>query len=453
MPYFNPVWLMHINTAMHRRVLRIALPMVAAAISAPLPGIVDTALLGHLEDVRYLSAVAAGTTALGLLIWTFSFLRMGTTSVTAQALGAQDDPRNRLVLAQSLVLATAIGLLLVVLQTPALTLILAAIAPPPESAALALSYCSIRILGAPATLGTFCLIGWLIGNQKARLTLALMLVTNATNIVLDLIFILGLDLHSDGAAWASLIAEYLGFALGLWLAFGLQARLAGSLQPTQLRQLHRYRSLFTVNGHLLIRTACLVFAFAFFTANGARQGAEVLAANAILMELFFLLAFALDGFAHAAEALTGHAVGARDSDTFYAVCRTTCLWGVAIAGAVTALYLIFSAPIIGLFTDIPEVATTAAQFFPWLATIPLVAVGGFMFDGIFLGAGRTRPMLYIMLVAVLLVFIPVWYATRTLGNHGLWLAFVIFMASRTLMMGAAFAWITRRGWTRDSAEV
>ncbi len=453
MPYFNPVWLMHINIAMHRRVLRIALPMVVAAISAPLPGIVDTALLGHLEDVRYLSAVAAGTTALGLLIWTFSFLRMGTTSVTAQALGAQDDPHNRLVLAQSLVLAIAIGLLLVVLQTPALTLILTAIAPPPESATLAFSYCSIRILGAPATLGTFCLIGWLIGNQKARLTLALMLVTNATNIVLDLIFILGLDMHSDGAAWASLIAEYWGFALGLWLAFRLQNRLAGRFQPTQLGQLHRYRGLFTVNGHLLIRTACLVFAFAFFTANGARQGAEVLAANAILMELFFLLAFGLDGFAHAAEALTGHAVGARDSETFYAVCRTTGLWGVVIAGAVTGLYLIFSAHIIGLFTDIPEVTAMAAQFFPWLATLPLVAVGGFMLDGILLGAGRTRPMLYIMLVAVLLIFIPVWYATRPLGNHGLWLAFVIFMASRTLMMGAAFAWISRRGWARVSSEI
>ncbi len=450
MPRFQWVWLMYINIAIHRRVLRIALPMVAAAISAPLPGIVDTALLGHLDEVRYLSAVAAGTTALGLLIWTFSFLRMGTTSVTAQALGAQDDPRNRLVLAQSLVLATSIGLLLVALQTPALALILGAIAPPPESAALALSYCSIRILGAPATLGTFCLIGWLIGNQKARLTLALMLITNATNIALDLIFIVGLDMHSDGAAWASLIAEYWGFAIGLWLAFGLQAKLAGSLQPALLRQLHRYRSLFTVNGHLLLRTACLVFAFAFFTANGARQGAEVLAANAILMELFFLLAFALDGFAHAAEALTGHAIGARDSDTFYAVCRTTCLWGIAIAGAVTALYLIFSAPIIGLFTDIPQVAATAAQFFPWLAAIPLIAVGGFMLDGIFLGAGRTGAMLYIMLVAVFLVFMPVWYAARPLGNHGLWLAFVVFMASRTLMMGAAFAWISRRGWTRHT---
>lgn len=447
MPNFNPAWLMHINTTVHRRFLHIALPMVVAAISTPLPGIVDTALLGHLDEVRYLSAVAAGTTALGLLIWTFSFLRMGTTSVTAQALGARDDPRNRLVLAQSLMLATGIGLLLVTLQTPALSLILAIIAPPPESAALAESYCRIRILGAPATLGTFCLIGWLIGNQKARLTLVLMLVTNATNIALDLLFIIGLDMQSDGAAWASLIAEYLGFAVGLRFAFGLQAQLDGSFQSDQLWQLDRYRSLFTVNGHLLIRTACLVFAFAFFTASGARQGGEILAANAILMELFFLLAFGLDGFAHAAEALTGHAIGARDNAVFYAVCRVTCLWGFAIAASVTTSYLLFSSAIIGLFTDIPEVVDTAAQYFPWLAAIPLVAVGSFMLDGIFLGAGRTRYMQYIMLVAVFVIFIPAWYATRTLGNHGLWLAFVLFLASRTVMMALAFVWISRTGWS------
>jgi MATE family multidrug resistance protein len=435
--------------------------MVLAALASPLPGIVDTAVLGHLGNVAYLSAVAAGSTIIGLLIWSFSFLRMGTTATTARALGSNDQAHCQLLLAQSLVLAAALGMAIVVLQKPLLWLGFLLITPPEQSLALAETYASIRILAAPAILGGFCITGWLIGIQKAKAALTLMLLVNGLNVGLDFIFIIGLDMNSEGAAWASLIAEYAGLLVGLAIA----SRLALATGPraglgftntdqhhqdkstliTQLRQLSQYRELFTVNQHLLIRTACLIFVFAFFTAQGAKQTAAILAANAILMQLFFLFSFGLDGFAQAAEALSGQAIGARDEALFYKTCKLAAGWGVFVAALTTSLYLSFDNTIISFFTNIETVSAIASEHFVWLAMVPLTAVVSFVLDGIFLGAGKTKSMQNIMLLCALTVFLPTWYLTRALGNDGLWLAFLLFMAARTVLMSATFWRLSQRG--------
>ncbi|HCO59335.1 MAG TPA: hypothetical protein DIT58_04000 [Porticoccaceae bacterium] len=199
---------------------------------------------------------------------------------------------------------------------------------------------------------------------------------------------------------------------------------------------------------MLVRTACLIFIFTFFTAQGARQGADTLAANAILMQLFFLFSFGLDGFAQATEALTGQAVGAGKERYFYQLCKLAAVWGFALAAVTTGLYLLCDHVIVRLFTDLDTVTNVALKHFAWLAAIPLAGVGAFLLDGILLGAGKTRSMQNIMLVAAFMVFLPLWWFTRGMGNHGLWLAFVAFMTARTLLMLLAFVFYSRQGWTR-----
>lgn len=326
---------------------------------------------------------------------------MGVTATTARALGRNNLPQQRLLLAQSLILGSILGLAIIVLQGPLLSFAFMFITPPEPSLTLAETYTRIRIFGAPATLGLFCISGWLIGTQQAKAALALMLFVNALNTSLDFLFIINLDMNSEGAAWASLIAEYTGWAAGLVLVRRLTpGPLSGQGETKaapfdrqwlfhQLKTWSPYRELFTVNRHLLVRTACLIFVFTFFTAQGARHGAEVLAANAILMQLFFLFSFGLDGFAQAAEALTGQAIGADSETRFYTICRLAAGWGFFVATATTTLYLLFDTAIIALFTDIQNVALIAEGYFSWLAMVPITAVGSFLLDGIFLGAGKT----------------------------------------------------------------
>jgi multidrug resistance protein, MATE family len=391
---------MEVNSDPHKQFLSVALPMVLAAMAGPLPGIVDTAILGHLQDVRYLSAVAVGSTVIGVLIWSFSFLRMAATATTARALGAKNLPQCQLLLAQSLLLAGGLGTVIVLLQKPLLTAGFTLITVPEQSLALSFEYTRIRIFAAPAILGTFCITGWLIGTQNARAALGLVIFVNTINVGLDFWLILGLKMNSEGAALASLLAEYLGFFAGLWIVRRLTFAMNAPWSNSDLLDLNQYRELFSVNRHLLVRTTVLIFTFAFFTSQGARQGATTLAANAILMQLFFLFSFALDGFAQAAEALSGQAIGAKNEPRFYYICKLAAKWGFALAGLTTGLYLLFDTTIIAIFTDIEEVALGAGRYFIWLALVPLTAVGSFLLDGIFLGAAKTRSMQNIMVIAV-----------------------------------------------------
>jgi len=433
-----------LHSSISQQVLRIALPMTLASISIPLLGLVDTAILGHLPSDNYLAAVAAGSSVLTMMFWLFAFLRMGTTGLTARAWGAGDELRCKELLFQSLLLAILLGFLLILLRHPILETTLTLISPSAEALPLAREYCLIRIFAAPATLITYCTIGWLLGLQQVKATLAVMLFINMANIALDFLFIVGFDWNSRGAALASLTAEYAGATTALLL---VALKLKGLSAPWHWQRLTHwphYRSLFAVNRHLFVRTALLVFTMTFFTAQGARQGDEVLAANAILMQLLLLVAFTQDGFAHAAETLTGQAIGSHQLPRFYTISFATTAWGLAIALLATLAYLFFPQAIIHLFTDLPAVAATAQIYWPWLTALPLVGLACFMADGTFIGSGKTRAMQNSMLVAVLLVFLPLWYWSRSLGNHGLWLAYLGFLAARSLMMAGLFAYFSRR---------
>ena len=296
----------------HKAVWRIALPMIVSSITAPLLGMVDTAVMGHLDDAIYLGAVAAGATIFSVLFMGLNFLRMGTTGITAQAFGAGDNESIRTALGQPVLTALVLAAIIIMLQRPLLDAALWILAPSTDVNRLTQTYFELRIWSAPASLVNYALMGWLIGMQNARGPLVIMLVINLTNAALDLIFVLLLGMTVDGVALATLIAELCGVLVAiLFVRHELSSR-PGQWTRAQFMQPANYRRLFDVNASLFVRTMALMFVFAFITAQGARMGDVILATNAILMNFQLFQAYALDGIAYAAEALVGKAVGGRD---------------------------------------------------------------------------------------------------------------------------------------------
>lgn len=444
---------MRLKKELNSKIWRLAWPMIIANLSVPMLGLVDTAILGHLENAAYLAAVAVGSSILSFLYWGFGFLRMGTTGLAAQAYGGEHHDRGRLIIGQSLILGLGLGLLIVLLSPWLLQLGLHLIKPPADSVELASSYSQIRIFSAPAVLVNYCIIGWMIGCQNTRWPLFIALFTNCLNILLDVLLIIALGMKSDGAAIATLVAEYSGCGLALVLLRRQLTSTPGQLDRSRLRRWRDYQELLTVNRHLFIRTLALLASFAFFTAQGARQGDIMLAANTIIMNLLLLTAFGLDGFAHAAEALIGDAVGKGRRDVFYQTCGHCGYWSLITAVIFTGLFALLGQHLIALMTSIEPVQTQALQYLPWLVALPLVAVWTYLLDGIFIGATQTRAMQTSMLLSALLVYLPGWYFTRAWGNHGLWFAFLAFNAARGLSLGGYF-WIysrQNRWWDASSA--
>ena len=421
----------------HRDVLDVAVPMILANVSVPLVGIADATAVGHLDDPVSLAGVAVGATVFSLLFTALNFLRMGTTGLAAQAHGARDVGGGRAVLRRGLVVALALAALLVLASRPLEALALALIDPGPAVAAEASSYISIRIWGAPATLSLFVLTGWFIGRGDARSPLAIVLAVNLVNVLLDFALVWGAGLRAGGVAAATVVAEYLGTGLGLVLArrhlLDVVPAAAGSGGPGYGRYL-------ALNFPLFIRTVALMLSLAFLTAMGARFGSAVLAANALLLNFFYLAAYALDGFANAAESLVGRAVGARDRVRLDRAIRLSALWTLAVAAGLAVLFAAGGWLAIDLMTTQPALRGLARTYLPWLVIGPLVGCWAYLYDGIFVGATLNRQMRDTMLFAALVVYLPSWWLLRPLGNHGLWLAFTLFLAGR----GAAQWWVLRR---------
>ena len=417
-----------------RDIWRIAAPMILSNISVPLLGMVDTGVTGHLGSPAYLGAVAIGSTIFGFLYTGMNFLRMGTTGIAAQRFGANDNDGLRVSLGQALIVSLLIAFMLIALQSPIGHFALSLIGAEPDVESYALEYFSIRIWSAPGTLANFVLIGWFLGLQNARVPLYIFLTINITNIVLDLWFVLGLGMKVDGVALASVIAEYIGMAVGLGFAAKALRKRAGHWPLARLFNVRAYTAFFAVNANLFIRTMALMFTFAFVTAQGARMGGLVLAANAVLMNLQNLTAFALDGFAHAAEALVGKAVGEKRRDVLERSVQLALKWSLFFAAGFCLFYTAIGPLMIRMLTDLPDVRSIAMQFLPWLIISPLISVWSFLYDGVYVGATRSREMRDLMLISTFAVFVPAWYLLQDFGNHGLWLAFTVFMASRGIGM-------------------
>ena len=425
-----------------RRVWRLAGPIILSNLSVPLLGAVDTAVVGHLPDPAYVGAVAVGATIFNFLYWGFGFLRMGTTGFAAQAYGAGDREELAAVLARALLLALGLGLALWVLQLPIRHLALALIAASPQVAALASQFFQVRIWSAPATLANYALLGWLLGTQRPRTALALQVFMNGLNILLNLLFVLGFHWGVRGVAGATVLAEYAAVGLGLLL---VARALPRPLRLERRRILDRGRlvALIRVNRDIFIRTLCLVLAFAYFTARGAAMGDVLLAANAVLLNFQSLMAYALDGFAHAAEILVGSAVGARDRPGFSAAVRTATLSAALLAIGFAVVYAVAGDLLIALFTNLAPVREAAHRFLPWLMLSPLLSVWSFQLDGIFIGATRTVEMRNGMIIALACYLAAATLLVPRLGNHGLWLAFMLLMVARAVPLALWYPRILR----------
>ena len=413
---------------------RIAAPMILSNISVPLLGMVDTGVTGHLDNSAYLGAVAIGATIFTFIYMGMNFLRMGTTGIAAQSFGADDNDGLRASLGQALVVGLCIALCLIALQRYIGDMALALLGGDPETKGYAAEYFFIRIWSAPGTLANYALIGWFIGLQNARVPLYIFLTINVTNIVLDLLFVVGLGMTVDGVALASVIAEYSGFLVGAAFAIAALKKRAGHWPLHRLTNIAAYRAFFAVNANLFIRTMALMFTLSFVTAQSARLGGQILAANAVLLQFQNLTSFGLDGIAHAAEALVGKAIGEKRRDVLVHSVQLTLKWSVIFATGFTVVYFAAGPLIISILTDLPEIRDTAIRYLPWMIASPIVSVWSFLYDGVYVGATRARDMRNIMVTSTLLVFLPAWYFLQPYGNDGLWLAFLLFMASRGIGM-------------------
>jgi len=418
----------------NKNIWRIAAPMILSNISVPLLGMVDTGVTGHLENAAYLGGVAVGSTIFGFLYTGVNFLRMGTTGIAAQQYGAKDFDGLRVTLGQALIVALAIAVLLLLLQVPIGAAAISLIGPDPAVAGFADQYFSIRIWSAPATLANFALLGWFLGLQNARVPLIVVLVINVTNIVLDLVLVVVVGMKVDGVAIASVIAEFTGLAVGLGFVVRELNRHSGHWVISKLTTLREYTAFFGINAHLFVRTMALVFTLTFITAQGARLGGLILAANAILMNFQNLLAFALDGFAHAAEALVGKAVGEKDRAALQRSVVLALRWSLIVAVGFSAFFWLVGPMLVAVLTDLPDIRTTTLRYLPWLIVSPLIAVWSYLYDGVFVGATLAKEMRNIMLISAFVIFIPAWYVLQFLGNDGLWLSFMLFLASRGIGM-------------------
>lgn len=429
-----------------REVAGLAWPLILSNITVPLLGLVDTAVLGHLPQERYLGAATLGATLFSFLYWGFGFLRMGTTGLTAQARGSADWHGVIRLLAQGLIIAIALGALLIAVHPPLIRLGLWLLDGSPAVTELAHRYAAIRIASAPAVLANYAILGWALGMGRSRVALALMIVNNGLNIALDLLLVVGLGMTVEGVALGSVLADYGALVAGIGWALTARRRWQLPTYPGGLFAWVHYRELLRVNSALFVRTLCLLFAIAFFHAQGARMGDTILAANAVLMQFILITAYALDGFAHASEALVGRSLGANDEAAFRRRLAAATLWSAITAVVASMGFLIAGEALIGLLTSLPDVRDTAAAYLPWMVAMPLLAAGSYLLDGVFVGATRTAAMRDTM-IAALAVYLPCWYATTGWGNHGLWLAFSAFTLTRTLGLATWLAvTLKRRSW-------
>mgnify|MGYP003671969117 CR=1 FL=1 len=427
----------------HRRVWRLAGPIIFSNMTVPLLGAVDTAVVGHLPQAYYIGAVAVGAMIFNFLFWTFSFLRMGTTGLVAQARGAGDGDEVRAILGRALLIAGGLGLVLILLQVPVAWVAFYLLEGSPQVEALAGDYLAIRIWSAPAALAGFAIFGWFIGVQNTRKALLVQVAMNGLNIGLDLLFVIGFGWGVEGVAAATVIAEYAGLAIGGLLVAGELKRLGGRWQWLLIVDTARLRRLFAVNFDIFLRSLCLLIASAYFTAQGAKQGDAVLAANAVLQNFIHFLAFGLDGFAFAAEALVGDAVGARDRARLRQAVRMTSIWALICALGYMAIYALAHSLLIGWLTSVPAVLAAVDQYLPWVLAAPLIAVWSYQLDGIFIGATRTGDMRNGMAFSLLIFLAADWLFQPLLGNHGLWLAMTLLWVARALSLAVRYPALER----------
>ncbi len=415
-----------------RDILAIAIPAIVSNITTPVLGLVDMAITGHIGSATYIGAIAIGATMFNMLYWLFSFLRMGTAGLTSQSCGSGNFHESSATLRRGLLMSLGIALMLIILYKPLGYATLTFLDADDATAPLARTYFAMVIFGAPAVLGTYTLNGWLLGMQNTRLPMWIALLTNVVNIAVSAsaVFIFGMKI--EGVALGTLTAQWTGFLvciIAVWHKY--RPDIVSVAELTDRRQLSR---LFKINFDIFLRTLCLVAVTAWFTRAGAAQGVEILAANALLMQLFMFFSYFSDGFAFAGEALAGKMEGAKNVSGLKSVMRAITWWGLYIALIFTLTYLVGGRWIIGMLTDESEVVATAVSYLPWAVAVPVCGIMAFIYDGVAVGLTLTRSMLRSVAIGMAVFFILYFTLSPSMGNHGLWLAFITYLATRGITL-------------------
>lgn len=427
----------------HRSVLAVAVPIMLSNVSEPLIGVVDTAILGQLGDPYYIGAIAVGAVIFSFLFWSFGFLRMGTSGLAAQAEGAGDDSELRAVLGRALLIATVCGCAIVALSPLIAIVAFWLMQGSADVESHARTYFDIRVWSAPAALVNYAILGWFIGMGRAHMAFALQLVLNVTNTTLDALLVLGLGMGVEGVAIGTVVAQYVAAGSGGWLVLRELGHRGGSWNWAAVAAPEKLKRTVAVNVDIMIRTLHLIFAFGWFTAQGARAGDVVLAANAVLFNLFLLVAYFLDGFAFAAETLAGQAAGARSLTRFRRAVWLSSLWALAISLGLSAGLWLAGGWGIDMLTVNEEVRALAREYLLWAAVAPVLGVACFQLDGIYIGVTRTADMRNMMVLSTAIYLAAWWLLTAQFGNHGLWASLMVFFVVRGLTLGARYPALVR----------
>lgn len=418
----------------NRRVVLLAVPIILANLAQPVLALVDTTVAGHLPGPQHLGGVALGGILFNFLFWSFGFLRMSTTGLAAQAYGAQDQVLLREHLLRALLIAGAAGVAIVILQRPIITLCMGLLGGSAAVQESAVAYASARIWSAPASLGNFVLLGYLLGIQRVTLGLALQIGMNVLNLAATLILAVGLDWGVAGIGAGTAIAEWSAFLVALF--FVKPFARSDAITWKDIFDRAALGRLFGVNIDIFLRSFCLLISFAWFARAGAAEGDVILAANAILFNFHSFMAYGLDGFAHATETLVGSAIGSKNRSALRSVIKAAAIWSFAVALVFSAAYLVGGNAIVAVLTDQENVRAKAAEFMPYVVILPIASFVGFLLDGVFIGALKTRELRNSMFVSTA-AFLAIAYGLQaTMGNHGLWLAMIAFMFFRAAALGA-----------------
>ena len=418
---------------MNRRILHLAIPSIVSNITVPLLGLVDVTIVGHLGATAYIGAIAVGGLLFNILYWNFGFLRMGTSGLTSQAYGRKDKDAEIRVLVQAVSVGLFSALAMLILQYPIERLAFRLLDTSVEVEQYAVTYFRICIWGAPAVLAQYGFTGWFIGMQNSRYPMYIAIVMNVINIVCSSCFVFLFGMKVEGVALGTVVAQYSGVMMAWWLWFYNYKELRGRITFRGSLQLIAMRRFFAVNRDIFLRTLCLIGVTTFFTSTGARQGDVILAVNTLLMQLFTLFSYIMDGFAYAGEALSGRYVGACNLVQLKRAVKALFGWGVGLSLVFTLLYGIGGENFLGLLTNDTVVIETAGHYIYWVLAIPLAGFAAFLWDGILIGATATRFMLWAMLVASGSFFVIYYCFSGATNNHMLWLAFLVYLALRGVM--------------------
>lgn len=427
-----------------RSIFRIAIPSIITNITTPLLGMTDVAIAGHMGSAVFVGAIAIAGNMFNMIYWMFGFLRMGASGMTAQELGASHFDKTAIILIRALFISFIIGFLFIIFSAPLQKLMLNIMEVEYETGKLAGDYFKILIWGAPAVLGTFALTGWMLGMQNSKTPMIASIVIDIVNIIASLLFVYCYNLQLRGLAIGTLIAQWIGFTYLIIIALR-KYKFTDFIKYDQIisRDLVYF---FKINIHIFLRTLLLISVTIWFTRSGSQLGSDILAVNAIILQLFTLFSFFMDGFAFAGEALCGRYKGSKDSTNFFITSRELLRISFAIAVIFTALYVIFGQMIIKLLCSDRNVLLLSKEYFFWAITIPLAGYMAFSYDGIFIGITETKCMLYSMFISTAVFFLIYFLTENSLHNHGLWLAFISYLFTRGLVLKILSKKFKRRGY-------